>query len=452
MQDLASKRVCRQCLDDEKYLTELIAQDSHSNKPCNYCDSNHLTLSMETLAYQTDWLIENYYQVGGYNPGTDEMEGESLDEILGNEISPDERIIADLTVWLNEQWFDYSSHEHKYGDDPSFIAAVTLSGKVSGKWSSMEKKLRESVRFFNTEALETFDEVFTYIKENHPSAFISFDQGSNIFRARIFQSEIALGKALRTPEDSFGPPPSEIAPAGRMNARGISVFYGATSKKNAVSEVRPPVGSYVVVSEFKLLRTVTLLDLTTLGELTISGRSRFDPRTLEAYELVSFINRLSRKMVMPVVPELQESNYLLTQAIADYLSTSRHFELDGIMFPSAQQAVDRKNPDARNIILFHKSSRVKNSGRRKREAIVDLYETDETGDYFEPGIMTSEEDYLPQLTLLSGVKSLGDVLELNLDGIEIHEITGVDYNTRQAGVKHYKRLPSHLNALLNKST
>lgn len=40
---------------------------------------------------------------------------------------------------------------------------------------------------------------------------------------------------------------------------------------------------------------------------------------------------------MPVVPELEETNYLLTQAIADYLSTFERCELDGILFTSAQK-------------------------------------------------------------------------------------------------------------------
>ncbi|MDX7018912.1 RES family NAD+ phosphorylase, partial [Klebsiella aerogenes] len=62
-----------------------------------------------------------------------------------------------------------------------------------------------------------------------------------------------------------------------MNAKGISVFYGATSKTNAVSEVRPPVGSFVVVSEFRVLRPVRLLDLTVLGRVAVNGVSRFDP-------------------------------------------------------------------------------------------------------------------------------------------------------------------------------
>ncbi|MGK0707007.1 RES family NAD+ phosphorylase [Yokenella regensburgei] len=106
------------------------------------------------------------------------------------------------------------------------------------------------------------------------------------------------------PESSFGLPPPELTPSGRMNARGISVFYGATSRKNAISEVRPPVGSYVAVAEFTLLRTVRLLDLSSLKGLAVNGFSRFDPEYLLRYERSSFIQNLSRKLVMPVVPEL----------------------------------------------------------------------------------------------------------------------------------------------------
>lgn len=100
--------------------------------------------------------------------------------------------------------------------------------------------------------------------------------------------------------------------------------------------MRPPVGSYVAVAEFTLLRTVRLLDLSSLKGLAVNGFSRFDPEYLLRYERSSFIQNLSRKLVMPVVPELEETNYLLTQAIADYLSTFEHCELDGILFASAQ--------------------------------------------------------------------------------------------------------------------
>ena len=56
-----------------------------------------------------------------------------------------------------------------------------------------------------------------------------------------------------------------------MNAQGIPVFYGAMEESTCVSEVRPPVGSYVVLAKFELLRPMRLLDLLTLKDVYVGG-------------------------------------------------------------------------------------------------------------------------------------------------------------------------------------
>ena len=141
-------------------------------------------------------------------------------------------------------------------------------------------------------------------------------------------------------------------------------------------KMRPPVGSYVAVAEFTLLRTVRLLDLSSLKGLAVNGFSRFDPEYLLRYERSSFIQNLSRKLVMPVVPELEETNYLLTQAIADYLSTFEHCELDGVL----------------------------NADRRFREAEVNMYQHDEDISYFDPEIRTTPDDFRREFKVLSRKK------------------------------------------------
>ena len=50
------------------------------------------------------------------------------------------------------------------------------------------------------------------------------------------------------------------ASEGRANARGIPCLYVATRKETAMSEVRPWVGSYVSVGQFKLFRDVEIID------------------------------------------------------------------------------------------------------------------------------------------------------------------------------------------------
>jgi len=50
-----------------------------------------------------------------------------------------------------------------------------------------------------------------------------------------------------------------------MNARGVSVFYGAIDPRVALAEVRPPVGSRVAVARFEIIRPLRLLDLNALA-------------------------------------------------------------------------------------------------------------------------------------------------------------------------------------------
>lgn len=432
-----AKRVCSHCLRNDSVFIRMIANDQNSNKQCDYCCNEDRTMSMHALGNKVDWLIEQYYTPGEVDDKYGDREGSPLLDILETEVSSNIDVIEDLSKILSDCWFEWGTQEHKYGEDPHFIPAITISYRLSNKWDLMEKRLRESNRFFNHDALETFDEVFGYIFDNHPSAFTYFTPDTPLYRGRIFKSEDDIESALHMPESSLGPPPSDLAPYGRMNAKGISVFYGATSKTNAVSEVRPPVGSFVVVSEFRVLRPVRLLDLTVLARVAVvNGVSRFDPEYLIRYERSRFIATLSRKLVMPVVPELAESNYLLTQAIADYLSITDKYSLDGIKFSSAQMPFGQGEENACNVILFHKSSAVKNAKLRRLEAQVSMYKEDDDYVEFEPQMTTTNHDFRREFTILSRNKPQQDVLELKLDSIEIHEIRGVKYTSLVTPVGH----------------
>lgn len=58
---------------------------------------------------------------------------------------------------------------------------------------------------------------------------------------RVFQARERLLEALERPDLHLGSPPPHRASVGRMNARGTSVFYDATTSAVALAEVRPPV-------------------------------------------------------------------------------------------------------------------------------------------------------------------------------------------------------------------
>lgn len=61
----------------------------------------------------------------------------------------------------------------------------------------------------------------------------------HLYRARVFQSNDKFMEALCRPDLHLGSPPTSLASAGRMNARGSSVFYGTTKATAAIGEVRP---------------------------------------------------------------------------------------------------------------------------------------------------------------------------------------------------------------------
>src|SRR3546814_20534128 len=68
-----------------------------------------------------------------------------------------------------------------------------------------------------------------------------------LLRARVCQSERSLIDALQHQERFIGAPLEDIGASGRMNAAGLPSFYGATEALEALAEVRPPVGSWVVI-------------------------------------------------------------------------------------------------------------------------------------------------------------------------------------------------------------
>ena len=137
-----------------------------------------------------------------------------------------------------------------------------------------------------------------------------------------------------------------------MNASGISVFYGATDAETCIAEVRPPVGSHVIVGKFQFLRNIRLLDLNILSEIYVKG-SYFDPDFRARKGHAAFLQHLVGELTKPVMPEEETFEYLPTQVVAEYLAEKIEPNLDGIIFGSSQA----QNKE-QNIILFHNSCAV----------------------------------------------------------------------------------------------
>ena len=275
---------------------------------------------------------------------------------------------------------------------------------------------------------------------------------SSLYRARVFQSDKALEAALRRPDLHLGPPPSRLASPGRMNASGISVFYGANHPQAAISEVRPPIGSQVAVAQFDIVRPLRLLDLTALSEARDHG-SVFDPDFAPRTERTAFLRGLSERISQPIMPDDEALEYLPTQAVADFLATGRSPRIDGLIFFSSQAG-----GNGLNVVLFHNASRVEriqiSKGTEIEVETGRMYEDGWERDYtviervppkLDSHYSSSGNEYrrYPQLSSHESEYSPTDVhraptLRLNVDSITVHIINRVSYETSAHPVTRYQ--------------
>lgn len=232
-----------------------------------------------------------------------------------------------------------------------------------------------------------------------------------------------------------------------MNAHGISVFYGATNDQVAIAEVRPPVGSWVAVAKFVIIRPLHLLDLTVFKDVHDMG-SIFDSSLKGRLERVAFLRTLGRRMAHPVMPDDEALDYLPIQALADFLAKINEPCLDGIIFPSAQAK------QGHNVVLFHHAARVKPMALSKDTTVSTGFWTE---DGWEPEYLVHEEvpperpatvptdsdEEFPAMLVPYPAEpphwnddSRQSALQIDTESVAVHEVSWVEVNTMRHTVNY----------------
>ena len=215
-----------------------------------------------------------------------------------------------------------------------------------------------------------------------------------------------------------------------------------------MAEVRPPVGSRALVGRFDAVRPLRLLDIDALRSVYIDG-SVFDSGYMGRLELAKFLKSLSGRMTMPVMPDDERSEYLITQAIADYLASNVELDLDGLLYPSVQRAGSHHN-----VVLFRRASKVEPAALPDGTVVsASLGEMDEDG--WSPGYSVSEVVPPPDPPAPPRPESLiwegpfidpfaapddgrDPALRLEVDSLTVHEVAAVQIVTQAAQVTLYR--------------
>lgn len=167
----------------------------------------------------------------------------------------------------------------------------------------------------------------------------SVDEGSILWRAQrgfTWRTENeGTDEAFDVP-DAFEAermvPKAEFVSDGRVNPRGIPCLYLATTQEAAVAEVRPWVGSYISMAQFKVMRDVTVVDCTKDKRLFPNWLLKKDPHDMpaEKREQIAW-GEIGHAFSRPVTPDEPGTEYVPTQVLAEAF---RAHGLGGIVYRS----------------------------------------------------------------------------------------------------------------------
>lgn len=152
------------------------------------------------------------------------------------------------------------------------------------------------------------------------------------FRAQLGYDEVgdAYGGAEPAPLRSERMKPlSHSACEGRANPKGITYLYLATDKETALSEVRPWVGQFVSVGQFKTMKDLLLIDCSL--EPSLQDIEIYSEEPAPAARERAIWRDIDRAFSEPVHPTDSTAAYVPTQVLAEFF---RHNGFDGIFYKS----------------------------------------------------------------------------------------------------------------------
>lgn len=372
-----TKNVCWQCISEDLVSAEIRAEQPR--RTCGYCGSRRAAIRIVDLARRVDPVFQNI--VGEAESGFVMRDGDPdwapdgdlpsniMTEIL--EADTDEigrdlvSVLADhYRGEVNDGGFDF------YDDTSDCYAILDAEDDWFGRgWQSFCDELKHQRRFFLDQSAHVLDEIFgPILREEWPPGGAIRTIGPNtgqthIFRARPANDRAEQERIYRQRRRQLGAPPPGIAGSGRMNAAGISVFYGSFDRDTCVAELRTPVGGYAIVGRFEILRPLRVLDLTLL-EADPEPLSYFHAHYSERMAYSAFMRGFHAEIRRAVIPGRETLDYLPTQVIGEYLWSRPNPGLDGIVFGSAQIT-----DSANNVVLFPQAASVEGADDESERAI-----------------------------------------------------------------------------------
>jgi len=460
-------QICTDCLADQ-FLAGKLRNTSRQGK-CDLCTQNQKSIvNNDSLLELIHTAIELFFHQTSSEPqGYEyylqkedkwEQEGSPINVILQERVVADENIAESIRKGLENTYGVSAQDSMSMTDCPYDMLSMYEDRLLNymplvGQWGKFKKQLSQSSRFFNQEATEWLDSVFSGIENaqtnNGDSIIKQFSEEDEtiFYRARWVYDDSELEELLKGLPNTMAAPPPDKATNGRMNAPGISVFYAALDPQTCVAEIRPPISSIVVVCEFKPTKEVKLLDFDELLKIAPQQESIFSDEYIESVKKGLFLKYLVEEIRRPVIQGVNRDEYLATQFISEYLAQYKKAQIDGVMF-SSSQAKD----SSVNVVLFNKSSRTKADLKMQTfDLDVSLGHLEHEGDYCDDILITQtpnllkgmERKTVPDLSSFGIVHHRTDeraeILKCNVETVKVYRLDGITYTCSIRSLHFYDK-------------
>jgi hypothetical protein len=341
---LAKSMCCSNCFQHQ-WLKDFVRGRSTERGSCQFCGARYVRLLLTrhlSDAFRnvlTEYVHESY---------------------RAHEVAAGEHHWAarQLLAALQDDWGVFSSAvienknapkllEHILSDagDPSGEALKRDSWVLRFSLQAMRNEWRFFDRMFPPDLVCSPDPVEEVQKQIEIPGTLENQVGGHLSHfAVLVRRETPLFRARPGCETSAGKPaahqdmgPNPAHPSSRANTNRQYAMYLSEAERNALAEIRQPVGSMVSLGEFAVIRDLTVVDLC----LSIAPQNPFVTENLPwMLDLTLLLARIADLMSKPAETR---DDYFRTQQFANIARAAGY---DGVRYPSAL------NRSERNLVLF----------------------------------------------------------------------------------------------------
>ncbi len=295
-------KCCINCFSD-KYLADIIKQNSKEIGKCDYCASKKVNIiEPKELNYYFQPLFALYEEV---------EDGFSLAQLLKDDWFLFQDLDNENIINLLENILDIKLNLYK---------AIKQTQDKIFKWQEFKEELKHQNRYFplsapNVDDLKTLLE-YVVVSDKIPNF---------LYRARVnIDTEKIDMKEM-------GKPPKKLSTAGRANPIGIPYLYTASNPKTAIAEIRPHKGDSVTVARFKVTEDLKLADLRNPRK-TISPFMQDEDGLKQIFKDLDCLSHLGEELSKPILPRDAHLEYLSSQYLCEFI---KHSGFDGVIYKSS---------------------------------------------------------------------------------------------------------------------